>query len=322
MNIVCLLGRGRSGTTWIGQMLAAHRDCMYKFEPFLRGKHNDYQRWLDRVCSDAGYGSALPELVEICSRPVHDVDYPPFRRRSGWDRSPLVMRALWQLAKWAPVTQWAYQRYGTIDMSAVRHVLIKDVNFPNERLPSLWNAIRPRIIAVLKNPYASVASAAKFYGGSPHVQAEWVARVREVMRSPGHEQFEHFDHELDRMSFEAFEAVRWRVQCEPLNRFVSSHDRCLAVTYESCCIDPLGSIRELCGFAGWEFVPSIEDEIARSTDGKSGWRERRRGLFLTRRDPIKAMSAWKRQLTAEQIREIDSVVCESPLLPLWDGDSL
>jgi hypothetical protein len=317
MNIVWLLGRGRSGTTWVARMLAAHIDCLYKHEPFLQGKQSQYRHWLDRVCSDADYSDALQDLVKIFQKPVHDVDYPPFNRRLGWNRSPTIMRALWQLAKVVPKTMPAFQWYGTAEISKVRNVLIKDVNFPNERVPVLWSAIHPRIIALLKNPYASVVSAASFYGGDPRVRPEWIARVREVIRSPGHQQFECFEGKLNQMSFDAFEALRWRIQSEPLAQFVHNRDNCTAITYETCCMDPIASIKALCSVAGWEYATSIQKEILKSTDGKASWRERRRGRYLTRRDPVKAANAWKRHMTPERRREVDSVVGESPLLALW-----
>src|SRR4051794_11598799 len=48
---VFLLGRGRTGTTWIGQILNRYPRCHYKYEPFNPGKDGDFSLWLRNLAS-------------------------------------------------------------------------------------------------------------------------------------------------------------------------------------------------------------------------------------------------------------------------------
>jgi hypothetical protein len=312
-----LLGRGRSGTTWVARMLTAHEDCLYKFEPFHSTNSSPYMGWLQRIASESSYADRYEDFIRICMQPVPSVDYPPFRRRIGQDRSPLAMRCSWQMSKWSPKMEWLFSRYGRADSSQVRNVFIKDVNFPNELLPPLWEAIHPRVIALLKNPFSSVVSARRFYGASTGVKAEWIARVRELMRFPGHERYQRFDDQLEKMSFEAFEAVRWRIQNEPLFDFVSTRPDCMSITYEQCCLDPLGSVSRMCKLAGWPCGDSIRREVELLTDGKPRWWDRRRGRYNTRRSPLEMMDSWRSDISVSQMDDIASIVHDSPLLGLW-----
>ena len=81
---VVVLGKGRSGTTWIGQILNSSPRCLMKFEPFNPPKQSLYRDWLCRF-DETSNRALRDELDALAGMPIHDVDWakPYFMLRAG-----------------------------------------------------------------------------------------------------------------------------------------------------------------------------------------------------------------------------------------------
>ncbi len=314
-SIVWLLGRGRSGTTWLAKAMGLYSRCHYKHEPFLAGKEQRYMRWLDAL--DAVDAPTQQErfnaLIGGCQ---HQVDFPPFVRKSCRPQSPLLLRLTWQLGKWVRPCRGLYEWYGRPRFTAGDAVLIKDVNFPNELLTKAFAAIRPSaVIATFRNPYGSITATRRFIGRGRAMTREAVARVRELLAMPGHEQLRHFEPGLERMNETQFETLRWRVQSEPLHAFAQGRPEVFVSVYERMCEDPVGRGRRLFEFVGWDFEPQVEAFLQRSSSGASQ-REasRRHGV---QRHSSQTASKWTQELDDQEIAQVNGVLEGSPILHLW-----
>jgi hypothetical protein len=119
------------------------------------------------------------------------------------------------------------------------------------------------------------------------------------------------------MPIAGFEALRWRVQCEPLVGIAQKLGRCRLVIYEELCADPLRQATALFAFLGWEFGRSPRAFLDASVAGPRSARSPRQAFFSVYRDPAESLAKWKTQLTGEQISEIGEVIRDSPLTRLW-----
>jgi len=317
MNYVFLLGRGRSGTTWLGRILSRYSRCNYKFEPFNPPKDTPYNHWLRQI--DHGDATVLSdEFRLICSRCFHNIDYPPFFRRSCLRQSPALLRLTWQCAEIFSWMQIAYEWYGRPTFSNGDSVLIKQVNFPNEILPQLTTVLAPTIIGLIRNPYASVSSAIKFYGERPMRTPESMSRVLQLIAMPGYESLRHFSDTLTKMSNSAFEALRWRIQTEPLVEFTQQYRNGKVVLYETAVRQPHEVTKDIFNFLNWQYDDSIDQLINSMAGGEKKLICSRRRQFSVYRDPTDSLNKWKKNLTKSQIGDIDQVCSESPLMKYWD----
>jgi hypothetical protein len=319
-----LLGRGRSGTTWIGQILNRYPGCHYKYEPFNRDKPAAYRQWLADLPSgdDAELRRRFDALMRGCD---HNVDYPPFVVKPLRRQPRALLRATWQAGKIAPALRGLYERYGRPSYHAGDWALTKQVNFPNEHLARLDAVLAPHLLAIVRNPFASVSSTFRFTPDEPSGPLRTdasVARVVELL--PSVARFgvpQPSTEELWAMSEAAFEAIRWRVQSEPLADFVRRSPRGLLMSHEDFAGEPETAARRAYAFFGWPFDGAVTEFVQYTTGGDKN----RPGASASKRqhsihrDPADAVRRWKRDLSDEQVADIRSVVAGSALLDLWPG---
>lgn len=323
LNVVWLLGRGRSGTTWLARTLGLYRHCHFKHEPFLQGKDRRYTEWLDRLGSapdtpeaDAALRGEIHALLRGCQ---HQVDYPPFIRKACRRQSPALLRLTWQIGKWATPLRGLYEAYGRPSYRDRRDaLLVKDVNFPNERLDRACRLIRPWVVALFRNPFASVDAARRWAEGEPFKTPANVARVRDLLlHDLGCEHLRRFEPRLDDMHELEFEALRWRIQSEPLHEFVDRYDRGLVMVFEDNCQDPMAAARRVFDFVGWPMETQVE-EFVRSNEKRDGslTNEHQRGF---ERDSGQIARKWRKNLADDEIDLVRGIVGDSPILHRWPG---
>jgi hypothetical protein len=320
LNYAFLLGRGRTGTTWIGQILNQYDHCIYKYEPFNLDKPLAFRTWLSDL--DNGDRQALADRFrDLCLACWHDVDYPPFLRKSCRRQWPWLLRATWGVGKVFPWARGLYHWYGRPRMQPRDWVLLKQVNFPNEKLPRLVEVLAPRIVAIVRNPLASVNSSLRFYRKENEAirTPPNVDRVLELTRTMEGSDLVQFTREqLLGMSDAAFEAVRWRVQSEPLKAFADQYNKGLAIRYENFADDPAGTAQAVFEFLGWEFDDKVRNFIATTNQrGEQANRNVDKNIYTIYRDPQQAMNRWKKDLEPAQVEDILRIVKTSPIMPIW-----
>jgi hypothetical protein len=318
LNYVLILGKGRSGTTWLAQILNTYEHCSYKHEPFLNKKSTDYNEWLSEI--ELGSTEELSRRFEsMCRGCYHDVDMPPFPPKSFRWQNPKLLHLLYGTSKRIPALKPIYHWYGRSALTTQTPVLIKDVNFPQELLPRLSDVLEPHVLAVVRNPFSNISSYLKGVELSLLGQGEKpkLEKVRQALQKPVNQAFHHYLDRLDTLSIAQVEALSWRIQVEPLVEFARSYDRGMVVVYEDLCNDPMGKTAEIFDFVGWELGKPTREFIDRSISGAQTSSKSPQSYYSVYRDPRQSLSKWKTQLSAEQIEDIASMIRESPVRDLW-----
>ncbi len=317
LNYVLILGKGRSGTTWLAQILNSYEHCSYKHEPFLPKKQTRYNQWLNTIETE-NPDTLHQQLDALCRGCDWEVDMPPFPPKSFRQQNTRVLHGLYGLGKRIDAFKFLYEWYGKSPLTSEHSVLIKDVNFAVAKLSSLCNALNPHMLLVVRNPFGNIASYLKGIElnlmGTRKPQS--FENTRRFLNSPEGESFAQYRDRIDSMSLAQFEALRWRIEVEPVVEFAKTSDRCFVVVYEDLCADPHGKTAEIFDFVGWQLGQPTRDFIDRSIS--SGQPTDAKKLYYSVfRDPQQNASKWKTQLTREQITDIASIVCDSPLMDLW-----
>ncbi|PSO55906.1 MAG: hypothetical protein BRC40_04430 [Cyanobacteria bacterium QH_8_48_120] len=324
LDYVLIAGPGRSGTTWLGHILNTYQHCSYKHEPFLPSKSTPYNQWRNDLNS-GDIEELRSRFQSLCRDCYFEIDQPPpgksFRRpaKSFRRQNPQLLRLLYGLGKRIDPIKNLYEWYGRANLSEQTPVLIKEVNFPNELLPRLCEVLQPHLIAIIRNPFANIASYFKGVELSLFGQARprKIASLRKDIDSPSGQHLWKYREQLEQMSLAQLEAVRWRVQVEPLVEYARTYEPSLVVLYEDLCADPHGKTAEIFEFLGWELTPVTSNFINQSISGERSLPKTSKAYYSVYRDPQESLSKWKTQLTAEQKADIASVIRESPLQDFW-----
>ncbi|HEY5322775.1 MAG TPA: hypothetical protein VIK58_08115, partial [Caldimonas sp.] len=199
----------------------------------------------------------------------------------------------------------------------------KQVNLGNELLERLAAVLEPHILAIVRNPFASVSSAFRFQDNEPIEPIrtdQAVARVVELLPSVARFGVPQLStDELWRLPEAAFEAVRWRVQSEPLADFARQSPRGLLMTHEQFAGDPETAARQAYAFLGWPFDDAVSAFLRSTTGGEKSLpgASATKRQYSIHRDPAEAVHRWRKDLTDEQVGDIRSIVAGSALLALW-----
>ena len=316
---VFITGPGRSGTTWLGQIMNHYQNCIYKYEPFLPIKQTPYSVWKQNLNSEE-LEKLRDDFWSLCCSCNYDVDLPPFLPKTFRNQNGEILHLLYGLGKKIELSKHLYESYGRPRLTKENAVLIKDVNFPNQMLPRLYEVLQPHLIGLIRNPFANIASYLKGVELSLFAREHerQVAQLKQSLLLPAAQHLIQYRDRLEEMSVAQVEAVRWRLQVEPLAKFIGDRScQSLLVVYEDLCVDPHGKVQEIFDFVGWQLDQNIRDFIDLSTAGERKAAKSSKAYYSVYRDPQKSMSKWKTQLTEQQKIDIASVICDSPLKNLW-----
>ncbi|MGL6340616.1 MAG: sulfotransferase domain-containing protein [Waterburya sp.] len=315
---VLITGSGRSGTTWLGQIMNMYQNCIYKYEPFLNSKQTPYTVWKNNLNSD-DIEQLRHDFWSLCCSCYYGVDVPPFPPKSFRTQNKEILHFLYGLGKRVNLSKNLYQWYGRPQLTQDTSVLIKDVNFPIQMLPRLCEVLQPHLITLVRNPFANIASYLKGVEMNLFSQ-EFTQQVNKLEQQLATSQDKHLSQycqQLKNMSVAQLAAVRWRFQVEPLVDYARNHEKGLLVVYEDLCTDPHRQITEIFNFVGWQFQQTVHDFIDLSTAGETQNSQASKAYYSVYRDPKQSMSKWKTQLTKEQQSDIASIIVDSPLKNLW-----
>lgn len=321
LRYVLITGKGRSGTTWLAQILNSHPSCCYKHEPFPEWKRTPYSAWKRDLASGADLTTLRARFDEICRACHHAVDLPPYPPKTFERGNPRVLHFLHALGSRAPSLRGLYEWYGRPRLASDGEILIKDVNFETGLLARLCEVLDPALLAAIRNPFANVAShlAGVAKGIFDADRERDARRAREIIEAPGGEAYRDYLPELAKMPEAMFEALRWRIQVEPLVAAAEAQPRGRVVVYEDLCEDPLGETQRIFDFLGWTLGSSTRSFIEASISGEASGIDSRRAYFSVFRDPRESLEKWRDQLDAQQQGEIAEILRASPLRGRWRG---
>ncbi len=315
---VLITGSGRSGTTWLGQIMNMYQNCIYKYEPFLNSKQTPYTVWKNNLNVN-DIEQLRDDFWSLCCSCHYGVDVPPFPSKSFRTQNKEILHFLYGLGRRVNLSKNLYEWYGRPQLTQDTSVLIKDVNFPIQMLPRLCEVLQPHLIALVRNPFANIASYLKGVEMSLFSQelTQQVNRLEQQLATSQDQHLNQYCQQLKNMSVAQFAAVRWRFQVEPLVDYARNHEKGLLVVYEDLCTDPHRQITEIFNFVGWQLEQAVHDFIDLSTAGETKNSQSSKAYYSVYRDPKQSMSKWKTQLTKEQQADIASIIVDSPLKNLW-----
>jgi len=292
---ILVTGAHRTGTTWIGKMLAAGGEAAYISEP-LNVLHRPgvmrapTRRWYTYICPE-NEGKYLPALRETLSLRYHPLaELGALRSRKD----------LLRMGR-----DWGEFLGGRL---FGRRPLLKD---PFAVFSAAWFAERLgcRVVFTLRHP-AAFASSLK--------RLDWPFQFSDLLEQEllMRDWLEPFRGELERAAAEpgdvvAGAALLWKVVYTVVSRLQELHPHFLAVRHEDLSLDPEGGYRELYAALGLTFNERAREKILNSSSADNPKELSKKAVHSVRLDSRTNLHNWKRRLTPEEIRLVRDIAGEA-----------
>ena len=292
---ILVTGAHRTGTTWIGRMLAAGGEAAYISEP-LNVLHRPgvlrvpTRRWYTYICpeNEGGYLPALQETLALRYHPLAELGALRSRKdllRMGRDWGEFLGGRLFR-----------------------RRPLLKD---PFAVFSAAWFAGRLgcRVVFTLRHPAAFASSLKRLewpFQFSDLLEQEllmrdWLAPFREEMEraaaAPG--------------EVVAGAALLWKLVYTAVARLQEAHPDFLAVRHEDLSLDPEGGYRELYAALGLDFNARAREKILNSSSADNPKELSKEAVHAVRLDSRTNLHNWKRRLTPQEIRLVREIAGEA-----------
>jgi len=300
---ILVTGTHRSGSTWVGHMLAMTPSTHYIHEPFAPM----YERaWV----------TERPTHGYICIEPNDQKRYQDelshiIKLTPHWFG---IARRFCKPRHWARLAQEAGQTFRARRRGS--RALVKD---PFLLLSAEWFAARTGAhpVVLIRHP-AAFASSIKRLGW--RLDVNWLLDQETFMQRFG----EPFRDELLRDQHKALSLIDhaclvWRVLNSVTNYYARAYPHWHVLRYEDLAGDPVSGFRELYAHLGLPWDCAIESQI-RDYNAETGARDVSvANRTATRRNSTAAMWSWLNRLTEEEVRYIYAAT--SDIAHPWYGEN-
>lgn len=297
---ILVTGAHRTGTTWVGKMLAANPQMAYISEP-LNVHHRPgvlsapVQHWYTYICAqnEAQFLPALEQtlrfryhlLAETLSlRSFKDVgrmgrDAGIFLRGRLRRQRPLLKDPFAVFS--AP---WFASRLGCRVVITVRHPAAFASSLKRLDWPFDFNHLlaQPLLMRDWLEPYRDEMLRL--------VQPQDAATANDVIAQAG---------------------LLWRLVYQAVAEYSRQFPQFMVVRHEDLALDPVGGFRRLYADLGLAFTPEVEQTVLASSSSENPQELSHRSVHAVRLDSRASLHNWKRRLTAEEIARLRGLTEET-----------
>ena len=291
---ILVTGAHRSGTTWVGKMLAASEDIGYISEP-LNVWHrpgillSPVNHWYAYICEDnqEKYLTAFQETINFRYHTIKEV------------QSIRSLKDIMRMGR-----DWSSFTYGRVKQ---KRALLKD---PFAVFSSRWffKPLGCYVVIIVRHPAAFVSSIKRL---------NWHFEFSDLLEQPLliRDILSPFYDELVEMSVSPGDLIEqscllWRMIYATVHTFKELHPEFLVCRHEDIAISPIEEFRSIYGLLGLEFTPEIEQTIiiASSTrNPKEGSQKDRHAYHLNSKANLEM---WKQRLDAQEISRVRELTAD------------
>jgi hypothetical protein len=285
---IMVTGLHRSGTTWVGRMLAQNGDVAYVSEPLNVWHRPGVMRspvthWYTYICKENE-----TEFVQPFNETLK-LDYHLLREIKSLRSLKDFLR---MLRDWANFTIGRIQR---------RRVLLKD---PFAVFSTSWFAERLNcdVVVVLRHPAAFVSSLKRL---------DWSFDFNDLLAQPllMRDLLEPFRTELEAVTKAPSDVILqgsllWRIIATVTHHRQRENPQLGVILHEDLSRDPIAGFSKLYNHLGLFFTSRAKKRISRSTGVENPQEVSLSSIYSTKLDSAANLENWKHRLTPEEISRI------------------
>jgi hypothetical protein len=285
-NPILVTGAHRSGTTWVGRMLAADRNTAYISEPLnilhRRGVHSaDIQHWYQYITyeNEEKYLPAFHELFNFRYHLFAELGSLRSRKdflRMGRDLAIFINGKL-----------------------RGQNVLLKDP-FAVFSAPWFTQKLNCKVVITIRHP-GGFASSLK--------RLNWPFNFRDLLDQPMlmRDYLESDRADMEKMKADDIvgqSALLWRMVYRSVHSILSIFPGFVIVRHEDLSLDPVAGYKSLYESLGLTFDEKVRDAILNSSSSENPTELSKKKVHSVKLDSRANMDNWKKRLTSEEITRI------------------
>lgn len=293
---ILVTGTHRSGTTWVGKMLAADALTAYISEPLnvLHRPgvfHTKVECWYQYICEENEH-KFLPAFEELL-----EFDY------NLWDE----IRSLRSRKDFLRMGRDFYIFYNGLMRG--QRVLLKDP-FAVFSTPWFARRLNCKVVITVRHP-AAFASSLK--------RLNWPFDFQDLLNQPllMRDHLELYRQEMESMPPEDVigqSALLWKLIYRSVHATRDTNPDFIIVRHEDLSRDPIPGFRELYKALGLEFTSRVEKIILNSSSSENPKELSKKKVHGFKLDSRANIDSWKKRMTAEEIERVREITKEiSPL---------
>ena len=301
---ILVTGAHRTGTTWVGKMLAAGGQAAYISEPFnvlhrpgvLRAP---VQHWYTYITAEneATYLPALCETIHFRYHALAEI------------QSLRSMKDALRMAR-----DWSIFTKGSLFH---QRALLKDP-FAAFSAPWLAEKLGCQVIITVRHPAAFASSLKRLNWPfdfshlleQPLLMQDWLEPLRADMEKAL----------LNPQDILAQASLLWRVVYQVLAEYRRKSPNFLVVRHEDLSLSPLSRYKELYESVGLRFTPGAQRSILKSSSLDNPKELSRRSVHAVRLDSQTNLQNWKRRLDRGEISRVREITEEVAALYYQEQD--
>jgi hypothetical protein len=286
---ILVTGTHRSGTTWVGKMLAANGLTAYISEP-LNVLHRPgvfrpmVQYWYQYICEE-NENDYLPGFQDLL-----DFDY------HLWDeiRSLRSRRDFLRMGRDFVIFYNGLMRG--------QRVLLKDP-FAVFSTPWFAKKLNCKVVITVRHP-AAFASSLK--------RLNWPFDFQDLLKQPllMRDHLERYREEMQAMQPDDVigqAALLWKLIYGAVHATHRTNPAFIVARHEDLSRDPVSAYRELYSALGLEFTPRVEKTILTSSSSENPVESSRKKVHQYKLDSRANIEVWKKRLSPEEVRHIREI---------------
>ena len=283
---ILVTGTHRSGTTWVGKMLAADASTAYISEPLnvLHRPgvfHAKVNYWYQYVCGDneAEFLTAFHELLEF--------DY------RLWDE----IRSIRSRKDFLRMGRDFFIFYNGLMRG--QRLLLKDP-FAVFSTPWFAKRLNCKVVVTVRHP-AAFASSLK--------RLNWPFNFGDLLHQPllMRDHLEPYREEMQAVQADDVigqAALLWKVIYRTVHATQVLHPDFILVRHEDISRDPVPAYRDLYRSLDLDFTPRVEKTILSSSSSENPVELSRKQVYGVKLDSRASITMWKKRLSAEEIDRV------------------
>lgn len=299
---ILVTGAHRSGTTWVGKLLAADALTAYVSEPL-----NVYHRpgvfrakvshWYQYICEENG-GEYLPAFQELLDFDYHLLD---------------EIRSLRSIKDFLRVGRDL--RIFSNGLMNGQRLLIKDP-FAVFSVPWFAEKLNCKVVITVRHPAALVSSLKRLH---------WTFDFNDLLQQPllMRDHLESYRDEMQATQPDDIigqAAVLWKMIYRSVHSASELAPDFIVVRHKDLARDPVNGFRSLYGSLGLDYTPRVEKVILNSTSSTNPAELSRKKTHSVKLDSLASIDSWKKGLAEDEIKRVREITEETSHLYYSDSE--
>jgi Sulfotransferase domain len=299
---ILVTGTHRSGTTWVGKMLAANAMTAYISEPLnvLHRPgvfHTQVKHWYQYICED-NESEFLPAFQELLEFDYHI-----------WDE----IRSLRSRRDFLRMGRDFYIFYNGLIRG--QRALLKDP-FAVFSTPWFAKRLNCRVVITVRHP-AAFASSLK--------RLNWPFDFQDLLDQPllMRDHLEPYRAQMQSIQPEDVigqSALLWKLIYRSVHAAREQNPDFIMVRHEELSMDPVPGYRALYNLLGLDFTQGVEKTILNSSSSENPRELSRKKVHGVKLDSRANLDNWKKRLTAEEIKRVRTITEDVSTLYYSDAE--